>query len=140
MMGEYAWETSMILLKQFVGLIKKTVSEIKTKQVNEKKKESMRKEFEANRLKEKENKYKLEQDMSRDYKIDFYRNSINHQLKDFNNKIVNGEEPEIPESNLNMEQNIIRNIYKNFPIQETFSESGKTVDDHLVGYNRRCIK
>jgi magnesium-transporting ATPase (P-type) len=139
MMGEYAWETSMILLQSFIGVIQKTVSEIKTKKVNEKKKESMRKEFEANRQKEKEDKFKLEQDMSRDYKIDFYSNSINHQLIDLNKKIVEGEEPELPELDLNREDNVIGDFDKNIPIRENVSEGGKTADERLLGYTRRCM-
>lgn len=137
MMGEYAWETSVILFQSFIVVIQKAVSEIKTKKVNEKKKESMRKEFEANRLKEKENKYKLEQDMSKDYKIDFYSNSINLNNV-LNNKIVSGEEPELPELNLNKEENIIGEFDKNAVDKENVSEGGKTVDDHLLGYTRRC--
>lgn len=139
MMGEYAWETSIILLQSFIGVIQKTVSEIKTKKVNEKKKESMRKEFEAIRQKEKEDKFKLEQDMSRDYKIDFYSNSINHEFNDLNKKIVQGQEPELPELNLNREDNIIDDFDKNIPIRENISESGKTADERLLGFTRRCI-
>jgi len=139
MMGEYAWESSMILLQSFIGVIQKTVSDIKTKKVNEKKKESMRKEFEENRLKEKENKFTIEQDMSRDYKIDFCSNSINHQYNVLNNKIVSGKKKEVHELNLNKEDNLIDEFDKNVVVQDNLSEGGKTVDDNLLGYTRRCI-
>jgi len=137
MMGEYAWEASMTLLQNIVGVIQKTVSEIKIKKINLSEKKSPKKEFEFYRKKDKEDRFEKEQDISRDYKIDFYSKTINNNIIYINNTIVSEEEKPIPAIKLEREDNIIEDINKNVD-EEVLSLGGKSVDNHLLGYRRRC--
>ncbi len=139
MMGEYAWETSLILLQSMIEVIHKTAVVIKNKKENEKKKNIMKKDFEANRKREKENKMYLEQDMSRDFKIDFYGITNNNRITQLNNIIVSDEEKEIPSSKLKKENQIFEQI-KTHNEDDSLPKSEKIVDQNLLGYKRRCKK
>jgi len=141
MLGEYAWESSLVLLKTLIEIIYKKILELNNKRLNMKKKEIIKKDFEANRLKEKEEKLKNEDEMSKDYKIDFLSNSMRiHMDKLYNNKIHNEEEIISYNQSAIIKENDVDNSIEendsNFN-ENNLADIGKA-DDGLLGFSRRC--
>lgn len=141
MMGEYAWESSLILLHSLFQIIKKALVDMRIKKEKNKMKSILKKDFEENRKKEKENKRKLELDMSRDYKIDFFNNSINHinplVVKPFAENEID-ELPEIPnKTNEEISQRGLSELKSRE--KELTKQGAKSDDQHILGFKRFCI-
>jgi len=129
MMAEYAWESGVILFNSLIELIKKTLNDYKNKKKNLRLKKIHEKNFEERRKKEKEEIIDNDGDSSKDFKIDFCRESINRNTNKIDDNNYNKGDHYIFEENT---ENDLKND------KDYFENNG--FDKAIMGTRKRCKK
>jgi hypothetical protein len=151
MMAEYAWENGVILFKSLIEIIKKTLNDIQIKKKNLRQKKIQEKIFQERRKKEKEEKIEHDAEFSKEFQIDFFKESINRN----SNKLLDDDydydnyDKVIVHSDANVNPNQTKNTTSRYKFsdisgddlrEDRYSLMRNGFDKAIMGKGIKCIK